>query len=231
MLNASVTLFCQELDKLIESYEKEEPLHLEMADQLAALQYLLDEHVDTGMLPSVAFNEIQKRLTHDLEEFLYHVIYDEIEIGEISYAKELLEGFDRYFQERKWFDYLWARIEAEEDPEEGFERIDELLHRFQDEKPVDYFLEILTFLALRGTHEQFVKHAERVLQSLSIERDFREFLHAVSSHYHYLSLHTLACATEKLLHSRFSRAETQLIDYQDVGITEVQQILRQKLIL
>lgn len=229
MLNSSLTLFCRELDHTIAAYENDLPLHIDLADQLAALQYLLDEHVDRGMGPYLAFDEMQKRLNHDLENFLYDVIADELDLHEEVYAGELLEGFYRYVVEKKWFDFLSIRREIQKDPEVGFDLLDHFLEEQKKEPDLIFLLEILSFLAKHGSHTDFQELATFLLPKITMECDFQDYLTIVASHWRALSLIPLALRTEELLAAREHKPE--VLNQKDVAIDEVKGILQQKLAL
>lgn len=227
MLNSTLTLFCRELDRTIEAYESDLPLGVDLADLLAALQYLLDEHVDQGIEPSLAFDQIQKCLNHDLENFLYDVIADELDMNETTYAIELLEGFWRYVNEKQWFKFLEIRAEIQQDPEEGFEKLERLLCQQKKEGDLLFLLEILCFLGKQGSHTDFLELALFLLPKIEREGDFQDYLTIVANHYRALSLLPLALKTEELLAAREEKPD--LLDQKDLALDVLKEILHQKL--
>ncbi len=218
--------FCETLDKKIGEYhgEKSEELY----EILAYLQYILDENVDAGVKPRTALKNIQGYLKNDLESFLYHVIYDEIEVQDISYSGELLEGFDRYVEERSWFEYLNVRHAILADPEVGFEKLEKFTQKKKkEEMNLDLFLEMLSFLATSGNHTQFVELALVILPEVKLERDFLEFSDIVASHYRHLTLPSLSTAVSEIVGRRASLFQPG----QDPALLEIKKILEQKLSL
>jgi hypothetical protein len=165
----SLTLFCIELEDEIAKYEVNNHSP-ELPDLLAKLQFLLDEAVDTGLSRKKAFSQLQKTIKYDLESFLYHLIFDEIEAGEIDYAKELFEGFSPYIVEKRWFEFLGIKLEKENT---GI-RLEKLISTLKKEKNIELALEVLHFLAEKKMKTLFQKLALNLLPTLKRKDDFKE---------------------------------------------------------
>ena len=226
----SLALFCHELDHQIEEYRQNGP-GPETPDHLASLQYLLDENVDAGVKPRTALKVVQGHLKNDVESFLYHLIYDEIDSGQAAYAKELLEGFDRYVEEKAWFEYLSIRCQILSEPTEGYERLEEFTKRKKEGHNLELLLEVLSFLALSGNHSQFSTLALHILSLVRVEKDFVELLDLTSSHYRYLSLYPISLSVDEILKKRRAfTPETPVEDY-DPALQELRKILEQRLAL
>ena len=226
----SLVLFCHELDRQIEEYHRS-GANAETPDQLASLQYLLDENVDAGVKPRTALKLVQGHLKNDVESFLYHVIYDEIDAGEVSYPKELLEGFDRYVEERAWFEYLAIRCQISLEPVEGYQQLEEFTKRKKESDNLDLLLEVLSFLALSGNHSQFSELALHILPSIRSEKDFLELAELTASHYRDLSLDQLSSAVDDILKKRETRELDTPIHRHDPSLMELKRVLEQKLAL
>jgi nucleoid-associated protein YejK len=56
---------------------------------------------------------------HDIEAFLYDYIIEQMDEGNEIYASELLDGFYDYISDKKWFDFLKARLFALSDSEDS----------------------------------------------------------------------------------------------------------------
>jgi hypothetical protein len=223
----TVSIFCDELDYQMTAYDLEKPN--EVADVLAYLQQLLDEHVDQGLDPHHAFKMIQTFCANDIESFLFDFILNEIEEDHYSYAVELLDGFKRYVKDHIWFDYLLARAEILKDPEEGYESLERVIDQINADSSLDLAAEMLFFLANSGNHTLFYLLAKKVIALLKKEEDFHEFLEACYAHYDYLELKQPALAIALLFHSRSNLPSDQPLAPSDPGLMEMRSILEQKL--
>ena len=149
--------------------------------------------------------------------------------GQKCGSRELLEGFDRYVEERAWFEYLAIRCQILTEPAEGYEHLEEFTKRKKEGNNLELLLEVLSFLALSGNHSQFSALALHILSLVRLEKDFVELAELTSSHYRYLSLASLAFAVEEILKKRQAiDLETPLEDY-DPALMELRRILEQRL--
>ena len=222
----TISIFCDELDNQIVAYNVGTPHAI--ADALTHLQQLLDEQVDQGLGAHQAFQLIQIYCANDLESFLFDYILAEIDAGNYSYAKELLDGFKRYVQDPIWFDYLQARSAILEDPEEGYELLERVIEEIHPNMDLDLLEEMLFFLANTGNHSLFYILAKKVLPLLKTEEDFQEFLEACYAHYDYLELKLPSLAIAALFYSRNGCDPENPLLQSDPGIKEIRTILDQK---
>ena len=123
-----MSVFCDELDHQIHQYDAE---HLSSAesiqDAVANLQVVLDENTDQGADPIEIFESISNACANDIESFLYDYISDQIESDNPSYALDLLDGFNDYVKDVKWFEFLRARYIAHADQAAANEFIPQLI--------------------------------------------------------------------------------------------------------
>jgi hypothetical protein len=223
----TISIFCDELDYQMTAYDLEKPN--EMCDALNYLQQLLNEQVDQGVDPHLAFRLIQTYCANDIESFLFDFILNEIEEGNSKYAKELLDGFIGFVRGELWFAYLAARAEILEDPEEGYEQLEKMVDKIHAGVNLDLVEETLFFLANSGNHSLFYKLAKKTLPLLRTEGDFHDFLEACYAHYDYLELKQPSLAIALLFHSRNSLPKERPILPTDPGMSEMRSILEQKL--
>lgn len=223
----TISIFCDELDHQMMAYDLEKPN--EIADSLAALQLLLDEHVDQGLNPPQALELIQIYCANDIESFLFDYILAEIEGGNSSYATELIDGFKRYVKGSPWFAYLEARCLILDDPEEGFEKLEHLIETIHDRSYLELLNEMLFFLANSGNHSLFYTVAKKVSPFLKTEEDFKVFLEACYLHYDYLELKYPALAIAKIFYARASVSNDSHLSQADPALCELRSILDKKL--
>lgn len=224
----TISLFGKELDYLIENYENgtlENPEDLYQA--LAQLQNLLEENSEE----SDAFSLVQEYVDYDLEGFLYVFILNEIELNEVAYAHDLIEGFFPFVSEKIWFEYLLARVLILEDIEEGYEKIEELLEsKLKDEKNLDLNLEILLFLAESGNHSLFLQLAWQTSEYLETEEDFLDFAEIIEQHYRTLDIETLSQTIKKILNSRTPRPLNMPLSHDDPDLLQIHKVLNHKIL-
>ena len=110
----TISLFADELDHTITLYDQEQLEDEEnLQTLLESLESLLDDSVDQGENPKEAFVAINSYCTHDLETFLYEYILYQIEVGHLTYASELVDGFTDYVKDERWFEFLRIRLASD----------------------------------------------------------------------------------------------------------------------
>lgn len=223
----TISIFCDELDHQMMAYDLEKPN--EMPDSLAELQLLLEEHVDQGLDPQQALQMIQLYCANDIESFVFDYILAEVDDGNQKYAAEILDGFKRYLKDSPWFEYLEARCSILDDPEEGFERLEKLVHKMQVNTNLELLEEILFFLANSGNHSLFYTLAKKTIPLLKSEEDFKIFIEACYMHYDYLELKYPSLAIAKLFYARASIPNTEPLSQSNPALLELRAILEQKL--
>lgn len=173
----SISIFCDELDHLIYLYdqdhlENEEPLEIALDD----LKKLLDEQTDLRYDPKILFSRVSDYCAHDLENFIYDYIAEQIELEEMVYASELIDGFYPYVQDERWFEFLRAALLFETNEEESTVLFEQLLDRLQEDSHLDLLLEMARFLVKRGNPMLFLRTVEQARQLIEAEADFQELL-------------------------------------------------------
>jgi hypothetical protein len=202
---SSLSIFCDELDHLIELYDadkmdNDEPLQ----DSLANFLEILEQNTDVGIREREVFASIEPYCAHNIEDFLYDFISDVLDAQNLRYASELIEGFAPYIPAPIWFEILAARLEAFTNPEEANERIGNILKLKPD---LSALLEILRVLSTAGDHVLFINAAKQTLPLLETEEDFREMALLVSDYYRLLDQDAPEQAIEKLMQKRKSRSD------------------------
>lgn len=180
----SLSVFCDELDHLIDLYDRkklgsDEPIQ----DVLANLKDVLEENVDAGGKPRDVFAAIEEDCAHDLESFLYDYIADLLVTGNHYYASELIDSFSSFVPEPLWFKILSARLLAFTDPVEANGKIRELL---KQDLELPLLMEALRFLSKAGDKELLVQAIEKTIPLLETEEEFQEVLQIASDFYRLL---------------------------------------------
>jgi hypothetical protein len=181
----SLSIFCDEFNEMITHYKKGQREN-ENADLVAFLQYILEENLDSGIKPKMAFQNIQSYFQHDLEGFLYRYILDQINEGHAGYASELLDGFYNYLSKTSWFDYLKIRKAILDNPEEGFSHLGAFITQQKKRGDLSLLLEIYNYVAHSAHHGLFNTNLSSVLHLIETESDFLKALQLTIIYYEHI---------------------------------------------
>lgn len=182
----SLSIFCDELDQLIDQFDQGEIQNIEVLHEvLADLERVLDEHADQGDDPKNIFQEISLYCAHDLESFIYDFASDEIDHNHPLNASEIIDGFMPYIENEEWFEFLQLRLLANADPEEADIMLDRVLEEQKDSPDFELLLEIARFLVHRGDIAHFLTTVKQAGSLIQTEQDFQEML-AISSEFYRL---------------------------------------------
>lgn len=184
----SLSIFCDELDRLIYQYDTDKIINFEpLEDAIANLEVILEENVDLGENPREVFKEIGKYCAHDIEAFLLDFISEQIDVDNDSYARELIEGFEKYIEKIKWFDFFKARLTGHSNPIKANARIRTIIEE-NDDHDLELNFEMLSFLVQTGDQDIFCKLVQRSLLLLETEDDFQDLLSISADYYARLDM-------------------------------------------
>ncbi len=221
----SISIFCDELDNQIYLYENDQTSSMEtLEDMLANLQYLLDNQVDEGADPRELFETIKISLAHDLESFLFDFISVQMDNENYSYAAELLEGFNYFISDPKWFALLKARILIATDPEEAGELIDRLIELTAEDKDLEFQIEFLSLLVQEGKQSTFSQVLNKILSLIETEEDFHDVLILSEEYFHCLDAENQQSIVQDIIDSRADIDPSEPIDPSDSHISNLKQV-------
>ncbi len=182
----SLSIFCDELDRLVDLYDQEQMENEEpLQDALSELERILDTNVDQGQESSALFEAVSEFCAHDLESFLYDYATDQIDAGESIYASELVDGFYEYVSDTLFFDFLHARLMIDSDEEEAFISIERIL---KEEPALDLLFDILDLLAHRDNSRLFWIAMRQTQTLIASEEDLQLLLELAESYLRRRSL-------------------------------------------
>lgn len=219
----SLSLFCDELDHLIDLYDRKKLDSDELIqDALANLKNVLEENVDAGGKPRDVFAAIEEDCAHDLESFLYDYIADLLDTGNHYYASELIDSFSSFVPDPLWFKILSARLLAFTDPVEANWKMAELLKQDLD---LPLLMESLRFLSKAGDKDLLVQAIEKTMPLLETEEEFQEVLQIASDFYRLLDHDDLEKSILLIIKKRKSPPERPL-DPEDPDLRLFSQLIR-----
>lgn len=217
----SLTIFCDELDHQISSYDEGSSDPELIEDTLSNLQVILDEHADEGGDPLDLFETICSGCANDLESFIYDFISEQIDSNNLSYATELLDAFSEYVTDVKWFDFLRAQVLFETDPAGAHVIIQHLLTDASKDPDLEFNLELLAYLVAAGDQRDFIKLVKKTTPLLISEEDFRDLLSICVDFYHRLDDDEGEKAIQNILKSRSNVNLDAAFDPKDPDIAEL----------
>lgn len=222
----SLSLFCDELDHLIEEYEDG---MLDREDDLQAgllsLQNILDDNVDEGGEAHEGFKLLSEFSCHDLEVFIYEYVAHQLDLESDLYASELLEGFYPYVENRRWFDFLKVRMVMAVDQEEGNIMIQRLFDSLKEEPDIHLLFEILHFLVYLGETDQFLSAFHWALESLETEDDLRELMNISCDYFNCIEKEKEELMVQALIEKRKGKSPDDPLDPEDELLTLIKDLV------
>lgn len=222
-----LSIFCDEFDHQIHIYDEGEIDNSEqIQDIIANLQVILEENSDQGADPHTVLEYLATGCAHDVESFLLDYIADQIDNSNFSYASELIEGFSEYINDHKWFELQRVRLYAQNDPRGANRMIQQLLDECQEsEDCLDFYLEVLHFLATEGDASFFRTVLAKALPMLKSEEDFQDLLDICLEYHQNRDNNGKVVAVQSLQTSRRNKNQTQLLDPQDNALSALRQLM------
>ena len=204
----TLSIFCDELDHLIDTFDAEEESGDQIAEQLLELCKILDAHVDEGKPADEVYELITSFIAHDLESFLYDFILHQINNQNITNASELLDGFYPYVEDKRWLDLLLVRLLAETEIDESKIMIDRLFIELQEDPDIDLGLEMLRTLIVFDERSAFQVLLDQISHWIQTEEDFQHLLAITCDYFCALDLEE----HEKTLRTMLSKREENPLD-------------------
>ncbi len=222
-----LTVFCDELDYLITIYDEGEIDNTEqIQDIIANLQVILEENADQGVDPHNVLEYVATGCAHDIESFLLDYIADQIDNSNFAYASELLEGFSEYISGMKWFDLQRARLIAQNDPRSANRVIQQLLDDCQEDSDcLDFYLEVLHFLATEGDAAFFREIFNKTITLLESEEDFQDLLELCLEYHQNRDNDGKVVALQGIQATRRKKNNTAPLDPADLGLSTLRQLM------
>jgi hypothetical protein len=226
----SLSIFCNELDHRIYLYDKKIlPDEELIQDALGDLEDILDQSVDDGEAPGRVFKSIAEHYAHDLENFIYDYISDQIDAGNEVYASELLDAFYEYIDDQKWFDFLRARLFASTDFEDANSMLRRLLELLQESPDLDLLMEIVSFLVHTGDPQLFLDSAAQAVQLIKTEGDFQDLIGLAADYYRLLDNEEDCQFLQKVLKQRSQKDCAASLQPSDKGLAAFAEFLKSKI--
>jgi hypothetical protein len=220
-----LSIFCDELDYQIYLYDQGEVDNIEaLQDVLGSLQVILEENSDRGVEPDVAFGYVSNLCAHDVEGFLLDYMAEQIDEANFTYATELLEIFTPYISSSQWLDFLRARLLVQSDSRAA-QRIFKRLLEEEEGVEFDFYLEMLSFLAVDGEEHLFKQALDRCIALVHAEEDLQDLLMLCQDYQQAQSNITAMKTLQRLSQERSKRSSSAVIKAHDPALVLLRQVM------
>jgi hypothetical protein len=202
-----LSIFCDELDQLIELYDKgelenEEPLQHAMG----ILEDILDDAFDQEGDAQQVFKEVASYCAHDLERFIFDFISDQILARNETYSSELIDAFADYISDKRQFNLLRARLLSLYDLEESNILYGRILEELAEDPDLELNLLVAESLIHHGDVHLFMQAVKLALPLLKTEEEFQNLLAMIAEYYRCLDRDEEENTVKHLLSARSGRA-------------------------
>lgn len=182
----TLSIFCDELDHQIDLYDTGRLVKVEdFQDVFDNLLQILNENADRGISPKNCMATLNALSANDIEQFLYDYLSEEIDQENFATARDFVEGFLPYVQDKRWFEFLVLRLRVQVEEADLETELQTLLKKSTD-APLDFYLEVLSFLTQHGDIKTFSQVSRKVFPLLQTEGDFSDFMQVAAEFYHFL---------------------------------------------
>lgn len=225
----SLSIICNELDYQIHLYDQqqlENPLSLQ--DALAHFVHILDENADQGIPPQDVLKMISTYCANDIETFLYDFISEQIDEGGETYAQDLLDDFDTYLGNNKWFKLLRIRLCEQIHNKLAQKLFEEIIEEHLEDQDLDYNLELLSILVEKGNYPIFRLIIKQTLPLIKREEDFQDLLSITNDYFHLLDQEQQEMILKEILEKRASFPIDQTIQANDADLATLIQLFNIK---
>lgn len=203
--NPPISLFCDQLDCLIEEYDRGSLVEVDqLQEALESLEDILDNAVDEGGVAEEVFLYVCSYSAHDLESFILDYIADQMIEENYVGASELLDGFSPYVIYKKRFEALRICLFLSTGAPSASLMFDRFLEYLQEEPDFESLLILMDYLVYRGNREFFFKVVRQALLSMQTEEQFQDVLEMMVEYYHYTDLEEEERRISQILNARKS---------------------------
>lgn len=221
-----LSIFCDELDQLIESYDNGELENEEVLQSaLGILEDVLDDAYDDEKDAQKVFCEVAYYCAHDLERFIFDYISDQIEEKNETYASELIDAFYDYVADRRRFDLLRARLFSLSNLKESSIIYGRILEEVQEAPNLELSLLVVESLIHHGDIRLFLQAVKQTLPLLKKEEEFQSLLAMSAEYYRCLDHDKEETEIKNLLSARLMRPLDCLIDLNDPALSRISHLI------
>ncbi|NCF70476.1 MAG: hypothetical protein GWP59_02120 [Chlamydiales bacterium] len=222
----SFSIFCDELDYQINYYDQQSNNQEEIQDLFANLQQLLEDTTDSGESPEEVFAALQRFCGNNIESFLSDFITEQIDEDNLSYAQELIDGFQPFLPKSLWLELFAIRIQSHISHEDALHSLKAYIKKLQKLPSLDLYFEVLNHMVQNSEPNLFSQVIKQVLPLLEKEEDFQELLEICLDYFKVTDQEEQELAIDSLIESRLSKDITLEFSANDPGIKELLKVIK-----
>jgi len=219
-----LSVFCDELDHQIFLYDQGETKPKVIQDILASLELILEENTDSGADPVDVFETIASGCANEIESFIYDFISEQIDNGNTIYARELIEDFSPYASNKKWLEFLSARLLDFSDHKEANQAIRKLIKNTNKNPDLEFNLELLSFVVESGEPDIFLSLVKNSIPLLAAEEDVLDLFSLAVDYYHRLDREKEEKLVQQLIDERKKRRLEDKVNPKDPHFSQLLKI-------
>ena len=156
-----------------------------------------------------------------LKPFLYDFITEQIEEGNETYARDLLECFGEFFTDNKWFKLLKLRLTSYVNGQTTQKLIEQILEEHLNERDLEFNLELLDILAAIKNDSNFLRLLPVTFTLLQTEENFQDLLSILINHFELCDQKSRVKELETIFEGRRHSSLEQPLDAQDPDLRKV----------
>ena len=197
----SVSIFFDDIDFAIAQFDEEEASSEELVELLFELEEILRQGREQGMDPQQVFSMLAEYAAQDVEQFLYDYILHVLEEEDGLLASTLIEMFEEYIPEKKWFDLLQVYLLVAFDSDKALSALCQILEEEKERSSADipFLEEVFIFILCAEEVPLLTQGIGLLVECLYTEQDRKEFLEAILEDCSSLGLDSLQESLQDLV--------------------------------
>ncbi len=209
----TISIFCDEFDYRIYKYRKHELESDELIqDALAILVDILEENFELQNDPTNLFDSLCTYCAHDIKNFIYNYILEQIEAKNYVYASELIDGFSPFMKAKRWFRLLKVKLLTSTNVIEANQIINHLVKDCDKNPSLSFQLELLQTMIKTGDRNLFIEVVKKTVPEVRKEQEFKYLLQIVAQFLRCIDREELEKEIIKILDKRSKVDEDRKID-------------------
>lgn len=225
----SLSIVCNELDYQIHLYDQQQLENsLALQDAITHFVKILDENTDQGIPSLNVLKLISTYCANDIETFLYDFISEQIDEGNETYVHDLLDDFDTYLENNKWFKLLRIRLCDQFHSKVAQKLIEDVIEEHLNEHDLEYNLELLSILVEKEMDPLFRLIVKQTLSLIKREEDFQDLVSIAIDYFHCLDQEQQEIALKVILEKHESLLPDTEIKPENPDLAKVSQLFNLK---
>lgn len=158
----SFSIFCDELDYLMQGYDQGLDVREELFCEFENLGQIMEEISNKDDSSLNVMEYVCSYLAHDLENFLYDYILDLMNAGSDEEASLLTFLFKKFVQNKKWFDFLRLQQLVKIDLFDTEKMICRFIDEIVENQDMHLSIDVLSYVSKKGDRFLLEKLATKV---------------------------------------------------------------------